>query len=362
MTKLFIELIQISISSRVCLSRTPNATEWGELYAVAKKQSLVGVCFAAVQRLSNIEDSIHHTPYTINLSEVLYLQWLGMAAKIQQWNQVVDEQCVALQKRLSADGFRSCVLKGQGVGQQYDEHLRGLRQSGDIDVWLDGSHESIMEYVNRVSPTNEVRWLHTQMKVFQDTDVEVHFRPSYLECPWQDRALQKFFDSEKEACFANGRCTDRFNLVFILAHAFRHVFSEGVGLRQLMDYYFVLKNSKERMSREEFTEVMKATGMYGFAKAVMWIMQEVFGLGEEYLLCETSEKDGRFLSDEVMQSGNFGHQDERVKHRADESAFHRFWRIALYNCRVVRFSPWIVVCSSFWRLWHWSWRKRKGYK
>lgn len=353
MTKLFIELIQISIGSRVCLSRTPNETEWGELYAMAKKQSLVGVCFAGVHKLVIQQQEP---------PELLYLTWMGMAAIIQQRNEIVNRQCTELQAKLSSDGFRCCVLKGQGVGQLYSEPLRELRQSGDIDVWLDGSHDSIMEYLNRVSPTNEVRWLHTQMKVFPDTDAEIHFRPSYLECPWQDRALQKFFTREKEVCFVNGKCTDKFNQVFILAHAFRHAFSEGVGLRQLMDYFFVLKNSKERLSRDEYAEVMNTTGMYRFAMAVMWIMQEVFGLEEEYLLCEPDEKDGRFLLDEVMQSGNFGHQDERVKHTADEGAFHRFWRIALYNGRMIRFSPWIVACSPFWRLWHWSWRKRKGYK
>lgn len=353
MIKLFFELIQISIGNKGCLSRTPSESEWGKLYDMAKKQSLVGVCFAGVQRLQMQEQCP---------PEMLYLTWMGMAAKIQQRNEVVNRQCAELQARLSAEGFRSFIMKGQAVACYYDESYRHLRQSGDIDVWLDGSHERIMEYVNRVSPTNEVRWLHTQMRVFPDTEVEVHFRPSYLECPWQDRALQKFFNSEKDTCFANGRCSDKFNQVFILAHAFRHVFSEGVGLRQLMDYYFVLKNSKERLSREEFVKIMRNTGMLRFAKAVMWIIQVVFGLEEECLLCAASEKDGRFLLDEVMQSGNFGHQDERVQHRADESAFHRFWRIALYNYRVVRFSPWIVVCSPLWRLWHWGWRKRKGYK
>ena len=105
-----------------------------------------------------------------------------------------------------------------------------------------------MEYVNSVAPTDDVRWLHTRLDVFNDAEVEMHFMPSYLECPWQNRALQRFFDSEKEACFASGKCTDRFNQVFILAHAFRHLFSEGVGMRQLMDYYFVLKNSGWRQS------------------------------------------------------------------------------------------------------------------
>ena len=60
-----------------------------------------------------------------------------MAAKIQQRNEVVNRQCAELQAKLSTEGFRSCVLKGQGVAMRYPEHLRGLRQSGDIDVWIE---------------------------------------------------------------------------------------------------------------------------------------------------------------------------------------------------------------------------------
>ena len=107
---LFTELIQVSIGIRVCLSRTPSEAEWGELYAMAKKQSLVGVCFAGVQRLVAQQQEP---------PKMLYLTWMGMTAMIQQRNEVVNRQCVDLQKRLSADGFRSCILKGQGVARIY---------------------------------------------------------------------------------------------------------------------------------------------------------------------------------------------------------------------------------------------------
>lgn len=41
----------MSLGTRICLSHSPSADEWGELYKMAKKQSLVGVCFAGVQKL-----------------------------------------------------------------------------------------------------------------------------------------------------------------------------------------------------------------------------------------------------------------------------------------------------------------------
>ena len=127
---LFFELIQVAIGTRNCLSHTPiHSTssgqvldEWGELYAMAKKQSLVGVCFAAVQKLCNSETSDY-----CGMNEMLYLTWMGMAAKIQQRNEVVNQQCEEVQKMLAEKGFRSCIFKGQAVASLYHSSLSALR-------------------------------------------------------------------------------------------------------------------------------------------------------------------------------------------------------------------------------------------
>ena len=75
MNQLFYELIQVALGVRVCLSHSPTAEEWKLLYDLAKKQSLVGVCFAGVQQLQLQQQCPE---------EMLYLTWMGMAAKIQQ--------------------------------------------------------------------------------------------------------------------------------------------------------------------------------------------------------------------------------------------------------------------------------------
>ena len=364
MSQLFFEMIRVALHRQNILSHIPSTKEWVGLYHIAEKQALLGVCFYAIRRLDEQGQSV-------NIPKSIRMQWLGVTAQIQRRNEVLNRRCVELQKMLKDAGFRSCILKGQSMAEMYnldlnlnsDSNLGLYRQSGDIDVWVDGDRKQIMEYVNSVAPTDDVRWLHTRLDVFDDAEVEIHFMPSYLECPWHNRALQRFFESEKEACFATDSKTGRFNQVFILAHAFRHLFSEGVGMRQLMDYYFVLLNLNLDLNVNHNTNAtFRSFGMERFAEAVMWIMQQVFGLESEYLLCEPSEKYGRVLLNEVMKSGNFGHQDERVNRSKNESAIHRFWRIGVYNCRVMSFSPWTVVCSPLWRLWHWCWRKKNGYR
>lgn len=106
-------------------------------------------------------------PRTKNLDEVQYLTWMGLAAKIMQRNRIEDEQCVALQRRLTADGMRSCVLKGQGIASIYSEHLHGLRQPGDIDVWVqDRSIDELVEYVKKHGVRYKATAAHVECGLF----------------------------------------------------------------------------------------------------------------------------------------------------------------------------------------------------
>lgn len=338
--QLFFELIQVAIGTRTCLSHTPRADEWGELYAMAKKQSLVGVCFAAVQQLS-----INLKPYTINLDEMLYLTWMGMAAKIQQKNEVVNRQCVELQRMLYKEGFDSLILKGQGVGALYRVHeneklrpdgsinpkpstirsarrdacqsknLQNLRQPGDIDVWAmpkdvvsDGRMvmkaeerrkricECCMRLDSQYDRTKEGE-LHASVKVFPDTDVEWHFTPSFMSSPRANKRLQEWFEeqwginviddvdhsnSSNSSNLSNQHIkapSVEFNLVYLLLHVYRHYLFEGVGLRQVMDYYVVLLKSSEA-ERQMAIKVLKDLGVGRFAGALMFVLHEVLQMDE----------------------------------------------------------------------------------
>ena len=136
----FFELIQVAIGNRQCLTHTLKEDEWAVLYEMAKKQSLVGVCFAAVKKLQ----LQHQCP-----PETLYLTWMGMAAKIQQRNEVVNAHCVEAYQKF---GSSSCIMKGQGVACCYNENLRLLRQSGDIDLLLLQDQRSVIKLLMQMEP------------------------------------------------------------------------------------------------------------------------------------------------------------------------------------------------------------------
>ena len=355
MTKLFFELIQVALGARPCLSRTPSLKEWQMLYDMAKKQSLVGVCFAGVQRLCDSASENY-----CGMSEIQYLTWMGMAAKIQQRNQVVDEQCTQLQAKFSVDGVPSRILKGQGVANLYGEQLHGLRQSGDIDLWLDIPKEKVVDWAKAHGETEPAGYLHVGCRVFSDTEVELHYRPTYCKCLWHNARMQRFCQQH----FKDYEIRERlvvpsweFNVVYILSHIYRHLFGLGIGMRQLMDYYFVLKSKSQKVEESNslkgdsliFTSTLRELGLDKFAGAVMYVMREVFLLEEQYMICPVDEKRGKVLLRDVMLMGNFGHQDERQKEARKTMAGSLWWKLKR-DIELVRFYPAETLNEPIWKI------------
>ena len=355
--KLFFELIRVAIGTADSLSHTPSNKEWKALYDMAKKQSLVGVCFAALQQLGADADEGFAR---IGMSEMLYLTWMGMTAKIQKKNETVNQQCAELQAKLSADGLRSSILKGQGVGQLYAEHLRGLRQSGDIDVYVDCGREKAIEYARSIQGDVDWDYKHLHLKVFDDTEVEIHYVPEVFLNLIKNKQLQVWFKEHREELFVH---RDTFvtpsldvNLFYILLHTYRHFLYEGVGMRQLMDYYFVLSHPivVESMRRNTMNTI-KVFGMTRFTEGVMWIMKEVFGLKGQYLLCEPDEKEGRYILNEVMTGGNFGkHRDNGILDR--KGKFMTVLRVMKHDFHLFTHYPTEPLWVPIYFVWHKLWK------
>ena len=369
---LFFELIQVALGVRVCLSHSPNAREWKALYDMAKKQSLVGVCFAGVQKLynddANDDDNLSNPSNTSNLSELQYLTWMGMAAKIQQRNEVVNKQCFELQTKISTDGMRSSILKGQGVANLYGEHLRGLRQSGDIDVYVDCGIDKALAYAKGICGEVDFDYINAHLPIYDDTEVELHWRLSQMSNLRKNKKLQKWVKVNEEKLFAgivilpNGEQiatpSVEANLFYLLVHIYNHEFTEGIGLRQLMDYYFVLRTSYEN-DNENIVELFKQFGMMRFAKGIMWIMGEVFKLDVEYMPCKPDEKEGRFLLTEIMQNGNFGHHDERTKKVSNNYKIQAFANRLQHNWHLATHYPSEFFWAPIWLVYHYLWKRTR---
>lgn len=110
MDKTFFQLIRVSLGLDLCLNKTPSTDEWIILYEMSVKQSLLGECFAGVQKL--IVQKQHP-------SESLYLKWMGMAAKIQQRNEFLNNKMSSVLFYYRNKGIPCTLLKGQGIASLY---------------------------------------------------------------------------------------------------------------------------------------------------------------------------------------------------------------------------------------------------
>lgn len=354
MNEVFFELVRVALATQDDLSRVPSAKEWKILYDIAGKQTLLGVCFAGVLHLrKNGCNSVR------NLSQTLFMQWLGMAALIQQRNELMDSLSFDIWTRLDKAGLKAALLKGQGIALLYGE-LATLRQSGDIDMWVKGGFDRVNEYVQHTCPSNDFAYHRFHYNLYKETEVELHFRPTLMRNLLDNRKLQRWcagysdFVSTKKG-FAVPPSS--FNRVFILTHIYRHFLFEGVGLRQIMDYFFVLKTDKvNKKEKEKVMRLLSELRMTRFAGAVMWVLHECLGLQKDYLLCQPNEKEGHFLLSEIMQTGNFGQGDIRYKGNSKLKMMTR------HGIHLLIHYPSEVIWTPVWLVYHKIWKSVKRRK
>lgn len=352
MRKILFELLQVAVGTRKELSGSLSVDEWNGLFKVLKKQALFGVGFDAICQL----------PAEQRPPKSLLLQGYAQAEFIKEQNNLLNKRVLELRDIIQGMEIPYCILKGQGTAILYPKPE--CRQCGDIDVWCDCPRDLLLEKVGKKYALGDKVIHHADVTFFEDISVDLHYVPTWLYAPWHSRNLLRFISKEKETQMSHknekGFCspTIKFNLVYSMMHMFRHLFEEGIGLRQFMDYYYIIMNSTE-WDRKEATDVIKKIGKNRFLGAVMYVLQEVFLLDEKYLLVKPNKELGQFLMNEIWIGGNFGHHDKRVEKTKSylgwiKTRLGRQW--SFYS-----FAPSEVICSPFWKVWHYCWRKKNGY-
>ena len=356
---LFVELIQIALGTRTELSRIPSENDWQQIYEIAAKQSLVGIVLSGIEEL-------RAKGFEVNVPKVLLLQWIGEVQMIEQRNNKLNEAAEYLTRIIKNGGLRSCVLKGQGVATLYPQSL--LRQPGDIDLWVEGGRERVLKFLkDSYFGLGKVVIHHVDARIIEGVETDIHFVPVYACNPFLHHRLQRFFRLHAEEQFSNvdkdlgfSYPTLRFNTVYILAHIYMHFLYEGIGLRQIVDYYYVLKSLDDE-GRIQAASDIKQVGLLKFAGAVMFVLQRVCGMDDGSLVTRPDDKRGGLLLDEIMRSGNFGKYDERLKNRDDKNLV-LFNLVALKRqLRFLRYYPMDIISIPFFKVGHWCWRKCKGY-
>lgn len=357
---------------RYCLGNDVNIRtivsqmDWRELYAFAKKQALLGFCFQGIERISNeYPEELKRN----SIGQDLLMEWMGMAQRIRLQNMKVNVVAGKLYSQLRKDGLRCCILKGQGNALMYPEPYS--RTPGDIDMWVNAERSSITEYAKEhFILGDDVRYHHLETSM-DGVPVELHFMPGIMNNPIYNLRLQKWFKRNADLQCSNivslpddaGEIavpTTTFNIVYQLCHLYHHFFDEGIGMRQIIDYYFVVK--RWHTDHTKLTDLaallreLKHLGLWKFAGAVMFVLHEVSGLSEEKMIVPMDEKRGRLLLSEILNGGNFGKHFSKYGHFTQQGMAKKYFLKIWRNMHFVRYYPAEALSEPMFRTWHFLWR------
>ena len=228
------------------MSRMIAGMDWQELYSFASKQALLGLSFEGIERLGKeYPEELKQNP----IGRELLMTWMGKAQQIRRQNMKVNAVAGKLFSMLREDGLRCCILKGQGNALIYPNAYS--RNPGDIDVWVNASRERIMEYAQKKFELgDDIRLQHLETSL-DGVPVELHFFPCSMNNPIYHARLQKWFrrNADLQCSHIVGLPdgagdiaipTTAFNVVYQLTHLYHHFFDEGIGMRQIIDYYYVV--------------------------------------------------------------------------------------------------------------------------
>ena len=347
------QFLRVALGTQRDVSREMNPDDWQSLYRESARQSLVGVVFFALKQLETM------TSETLPPRE-LYLRWFYQSQVVKAQNEKMNALASRLTKMFDEQGAKTLILKGPANALLYPDAF--IRQIGDVDIWVEGGRGRVLDLLQKMNLLEGARISSHDVllsKKFFDEEVEVHFAFGVdRNSPIANKRMLAYLDDESRnsvRVFVDGSAqadagfyapSRKFALVMQLSHIYKHLLGLGVGMRQLVDYFVLLRST----SGEERAEVASLLGSFGlkhFAGALMWVLSECLGLESQYLLCKPDARRGRVLLREIMQDGNFGKFAERRR----GSVF--FWWLK-NRLRLVRLLPFDFTEVSWFLLRYWS--------
>ena len=415
----FFAFLKYCLGYKEDMSRVIAGMDWHELYSFASKQALLGLCFEGIERLGE------EYPEELRLNPIgreLLMPWMGKAQQIRRQNMKVNAVASKLFYMLREDGMRCCVLKGQGNALMYPNPYS--RTPGDIDIWIDASRERIMEYAQKKFELgDDIRLQHLETSL-DGVPVELHFFPCSMNNILYHARLQKWFrrNADLQCSHIVGLPdeagdiaipTTAFNVVYQLTHLYHHFFDEGIGMRQIIDYFLVVNDfSKNEIVSSKITPSLftlkegstfspspsssgsgdvtalrcseplrykdggpskvspgcagwdrlgyacelKHLGLWKFAGAVMYVLHEALGLPEEKMIAPMDEKRGKLLLAEILNGGNFGRHFTKYGHFTQQGMAKKYFLKIWRNMHFVRYYPAEAFSEPIFRTWHFFWR------
>lgn len=300
-----------------------NEIDWERVSELSRQQTVTGLVGDAMSQLSR---GVVPRP--------VYLRLLNDVKTIEDNNVQMNALIPILFRTLDQLGVQTWLLKGQGVARHYVNPLR--RTSGDIDVFFPRKEDyelaraDFLKHLKPESVYNDNAETRTLEFDYKGIYIELHGRmvsevnrrcnrnfPAFLE-KYQNAKSQQWNGAQLPPV--------QFDPVFIFMHMVRHYFGGGIGLRQVSDWMRYVHVHHDEIDADVLKADLQETGLYRLWQAFGCMAVECLGCPAERMFFFDSKysKHARRLLRYILESGNFGHYDERTKSSSHFYLVRRF--------------------------------------
>ena len=341
----FFSLLRISLwqgNEDLSIFENLSSDHWEQIYETAKSQALLAVIY----------DGVNSLPKGLMPDKKLLIKWFVNSGKVEKSNIVIDNILQEFSSKIKKENIQFILIKGQGLASLYPSPLH--RQCGDIDIVVNDKSKYQELYQLMCSYTDSKPLFRVKHVSFDycGTNIEIHKNIMNLHNPFRINKVNKFIDHiiERDGYdyYQSGNESIKLlphtiNAVYILKHAFDHLVTFGVGLRQVCDWTIFIKTYKDKLDKKEITHLLKLCSLHEAANMFAYISINYLGLSVDDIPFEYHEnkKQGEFLYNDILSGGNFG--TFRKGYSVNKNAVLRRTNTALTifkrSIKFIKFSP-----------------------
>ena len=277
--------------------------DWQAVCKEASAQAVSAFVYDSTDNISNIPEDVYK-----------YLKQYTISVMLK--NEQIFQGQKSLVKLLEENKIDYAIIKGFTAAVNYTKPE--LRTLGDVDflvrktdfqnvknLLVKNQYKLIQEEENHfhcsLKKDGVLFEMHFELSEFPNTELGENLR-DYL-----DNALDDVVEYEFQGEKFKGLNT-KFQMFSLLLHMERHMSKDGLGLRQLLDFYFFAENHPGVMQDEEYVCLLKEYGLFKMASVCIDLVDKYF-YDKEF-----DNKTADMLMEMSLKRGNFG-----IKNTHDES-------------------------------------------
>lgn len=255
-----------------------SASQWARIGELSQKQGVLGIVLDGIDKLESTRYGL-----TKELPTNLKLDWIGQVMTIEQANQHQIAVMNEMAEKWTQNGCRVMVMKGQANGTMYPkpEH----RNPGDVDCYLFEDYAKGNDIAREVGTKVDESWYKHSVISYKGETFENHQFFVLTREGRRSKLLQKELENALQVKewqqFTNSDVLlppVQWNAMFLTYHACSHFVSEGLCLKQILDWAMFLKSHQNDVNWPEFYAFCERNHLRRFADAMTAIAVNYLGI------------------------------------------------------------------------------------